>query len=349
MEVHSPAPPHPQEAPVALQGDLSSFALPDVLRLLAGTDKSGCLEVSAPPTTGEIWLLRGGLAGGAVSSAPHVSRAVDVVLELLRLEHGTFSFDDTEEVEEGETRTVADTLRDAEALLEEWREVQTVVASMEAWVALTPEMTMDEVLVKAADWKMLAAVGSGGSVRDLADTFERSDLDTSRHVKDLVALGLVQVTAASDAVPTSLPVDVADQADAPTGSTWDGLDRDDLAVLRVDDRPVVMETHDDALLPEPLPGDSSSWGAEDLGLGTVDGRSFEPDEQETDLPAAVAPLESYAPPSVQPLPPPEVSAPAELHTYLDAAAADASSGEQDDAPADDDRESLLKFLSTVKP
>ena len=63
---------------MALQGDLSSFALPDVLRLLASTGKSGCLEVSTSPGTGEIWMYEGRIVGGAVSSASHAVEPADV-------------------------------------------------------------------------------------------------------------------------------------------------------------------------------------------------------------------------------------------------------------------------------
>src|SRR3954466_6067627 len=95
---------------VALQGDLSSFTLPDVLRLLAGTGKSGSLEVSSPPATGEVWLREGGVVGGMVSTAPHAVRPADVVLEQLRLDGGTFVFDDNEDIDDGEATSVTDTL-----------------------------------------------------------------------------------------------------------------------------------------------------------------------------------------------------------------------------------------------
>ncbi len=52
---------------MALQGDLSSFAISDVLHLLANATKSGGLEVSSPPVSGEVWLHSGQITGGMVS------------------------------------------------------------------------------------------------------------------------------------------------------------------------------------------------------------------------------------------------------------------------------------------
>ena len=69
---------------MALQGDLQSFALNDVLRLLAGTSKSGRLAVAGSDRKGDLWLDGGRIAGGDVSSAPYATEVVDVVLELLR-------------------------------------------------------------------------------------------------------------------------------------------------------------------------------------------------------------------------------------------------------------------------
>ena len=81
---------------MALQGDLQSFALNDVLRLLAGTSKSGRLAVAGSDRKGDLWLDGGRIAGGDVSSAPYATEVVDVVLELLRFGDGSFAFHDDE-------------------------------------------------------------------------------------------------------------------------------------------------------------------------------------------------------------------------------------------------------------
>ena len=364
---------------MALQGDLSSFTLPDVLRLLAGTGKSGSLEVSSPPASGEVWLHEGGVVGGTVSTSPHANRPADVVLELLRFDGGTFVFDDQVEIDDSPAITVTEALDEAEKLLEEWLDVEAVVPSMGAWISLAHEIEGEEVTIDAAGWRMLAVVAAGGSVHDLAAALELTDLDASRQVKALVEAGLTTVR-------TDLTSDT--QMDLIPPASSGAIDQDeeaaheaDLAVLRSDDRTVMMVEDDDALLPEPLPSDSVEYHG-DL-LGTVDGRTFESMEQDG-TPAAPAP----------PAPAPVAALPemddADVDAAFDMVAAHAAEQgehlpdvlaihdaplteapapepaapevEASDAPAeppaavatepaevDDDRDSLLKFLSTVKP
>lgn len=49
---------------MALQGTLDTFALADVLRLLANTHKSGRLELAGDRGHGRVWLGEGQLVGG---------------------------------------------------------------------------------------------------------------------------------------------------------------------------------------------------------------------------------------------------------------------------------------------
>jgi hypothetical protein len=309
---------------VALQGDLSSFALADVLRLLAGTTKTGALEVSSPSGAGEVWLRDGSVVGGAVPAAPHATRAADVVLEILRFDGGSFSFDDHIEVTEDGGTSVEETLAEAEALLEEWHDVEQVVPSMDAWIALAPELEGDDVTVSAEDWRTLAVIGGGLSVRGLAGAEEMTDLVACRRVKALVEQGVIAVrseVAVVDPEPTdaaakpiagewALP-EQPSSVDEPVEELAVEDDRDeateaDLAMLRSDDRPVLLGAADADLLPEPLPGEGASFEA------------LETDDFET------------------------------AHLVTERAPAMAGAGD-DGSAEDDERGSLLRFLSTTKP
>lgn len=385
---------------MALQGDLSSFALPDVLRLLAGTAKSGRLVVQGDHGSGEVWLRDGDLVGGSATTSPHASQPADVLLELLRFDGGSFSFDGNDQLVDGtEPANVEEAIRAAESLAAEWAEVEAVVPSLAAWLNLVPEVD-GEVTVTPKQWKVLASVGSGRTVASLGDHFELTDLAVSRRVKALVEAGLIQVgeapeVAAAPAVvepeafdatvpfDATAPFDATVPFDAPAafGAEVDAgageVDADatsaneayarDLALLSAEDGPVVLESSDDAHLPEPLPGEGTSFVGDLGGLGTVDGRSFEAIEAEA---AAAAPpmggaevhdagsWSSYGSLAAEATPLAEVpswdqapeaptegrgwDAPANEEGALDAPAADP-------AAEDDDRGSLLKFLSSVKP
>src|SRR5258708_38445280 len=81
--------------PVSLQGSLDTFALPDVLVLLASTKKSGELHVAGTRTVGSaratdlqglIWVDDGQLVGFDVARS---AEAAEAVFELLRLRAGS--------------------------------------------------------------------------------------------------------------------------------------------------------------------------------------------------------------------------------------------------------------------
>lgn len=353
---------------MALQGDLDSFALPDVLRLLAGTGKTGRLAVTSGPGQGEIWLRDGDVVGGSVTSSPHAVCPEDLLFELLRFDGGSFVFDDSEQlVEAGEHATVDDAIATAEALMAEWAEVEAVVPSVHSWVSLAPEIQGDHVTVSAEQWKLLASLAAGSTVRGMGDCLEVTDLVASRRVKALVEAGLVDLGDAPEHhAPVTGPETTPDRADPSveigTGAGMEPVHAD-LAILSAEEGPVIIETSDDAHLPEPLPSEGTSFAGETGSLGAVDGRTFEAEA------AAMAPVLIEAPPepstwsSYGSFGEPDRSAPIDDSApsglpeagLPDAGLPDGPAPEAaaDDEPAPDkatdDRGPLLKFLSSVKP
>ena len=199
---------------MALHGDLETFPLPDVLRLLASTSKSGRLDVTGTDEHGEVWFAEGGITGGRVSSALNATAPAEVVYELQRFENGAFEFDASAEVQVDDPREAVDVvLEDAEAMLQLWRDVSAVVPSVDVWVTLVAELDGDEVVIAADQWRTVAGLRGGMSVRQLADRFALTDLAACQAVKALVDLGLVAVGAelARPAEPTFVPHAVADR------------------------------------------------------------------------------------------------------------------------------------------
>lgn len=370
---------------MALQGDLHSFALADVLRLLAGTTKTGRLDVAGDAGNGEVWLDRGDLVGGEVTTSPHAAGSADVVFEMLRFENGTFRFDEGEVPPDTVERSdVDDAIAAAEALLVRWVAIEAVVPSVHTWVTLAAVVDADTITVSGDQWRLLAAIAAGSTPRLLGDRFELTDLEACAVVKELVELGLVEVGDSIE--PTSTHESATVDPPSPSEPASEG--HDDVFQLSAEDGPVVLETRDDALLPEPLPGEGTSFVGELESIGTVDGRTYgavepevfrpfdpddfessavdddddpiftsdedeaatpswssygsldsmvEPDPEVTPEPVAeLAPVDEIDPPVVEEgaLPPAETLAEFE--------------GATDDF-VEDDRGSLLKFLSSVKP
>ena len=126
---------------MALQGTLDTFALPDVLRLLAATKKTGRLRITGGRGTGSVWAAAGEIVGIEATHAPHANEPVDALFELLRFQDGAFTFDAEATHDDPAPPTdVEILLAQAEALLDEWRAIEAVVPSMDAWVTLRPTL-----------------------------------------------------------------------------------------------------------------------------------------------------------------------------------------------------------------
>ena len=156
---------------MALQGTLDTFALPDVLRLLAATKKTGRLRITGARGSGSVWVDRGGVAGLEAPHAPLATEPVDALFELLRFDEGSFTFDaDVTPTGPAEPEDVEDLLTGAEALLAEWREIESVVPSMDAWVTLRRTLASPDGVDQRDHWTTLVAVGGGATVRRMAET-----------------------------------------------------------------------------------------------------------------------------------------------------------------------------------
>jgi Domain of unknown function (DUF4388) len=198
----------PLEVSVALQGTLDTFALPDVLRLLAATKKTGRLRITGSRGTGSVWVTIGEVAALEATHAPHATEAVDALFELLRFEDGAFTFDAeaTHDDPNPHPDDVEILLQQAEALLAEWREIEAVVPSMDAWVTLRSALPTTEVVVDQGRWTTIVAVGAGATVRRIGDELCLAELPISRAVKELAEAGLIDIAESAPAGAAPAPV-----------------------------------------------------------------------------------------------------------------------------------------------
>jgi hypothetical protein len=226
---------------VALQGTLDTFALPDVLRLLAATKKSGRLRITGGRGTGSAWVAQGEIVGIEATHVAHATEPVDALFELLRFQEGAFTFDaDAVCDNPGKPADVESLLGEAESLLEEWHAIEAVVPSLDAWVTLRKQLPQSEVVVSQDQWTTLVAVGGGATVRRVADEVCQGELPVSRSVKDLVELGLLDIAAVA-------PAGTVHASTAPLPAP-----REERPLVAVDDRPLFAE-EDSALAPAPAP------------------------------------------------------------------------------------------------
>jgi hypothetical protein len=232
------------EVKVALQGTIETFALPDVLRLLASTKKSGELRLTGDRGAGSVWVASGEIVKSEAAGAPHAQGPVDVLFEMLRFSQGEFVFDEGDPADGGTPTEVEGTLADAEKLLEEWREIESVVPSGSAWVALASKLPADEVSIDKETWKAIVTVGGGATVDQLGAKLELGELPVARLVKDLTERSLVDIGDAPGGADVAPPAsDPVPAAVAPAAQPDSAPAREPLAAAsdRFDPKGLVIE------------------------------------------------------------------------------------------------------------
>src|SRR3546814_15110284 len=121
---------HPpvKEIVVALSGTLETFSLPDVLRLLSTTKKTGLLALDGDRGRGRIWVRDGDIVAADADRAVN-EQMEGVAFELLRFVDATLEFDSGAEAPaEGDAREVDAVLAETEPRLAARREIEAVCA-----------------------------------------------------------------------------------------------------------------------------------------------------------------------------------------------------------------------------
>ena len=352
---------------MALQGTLETFSVPEVLRLLSGTRKTGLLALEGDRGAGNVWLAEGQLAGARSDREP--DGPVEAVLfDLLRYREGSFVFE-SEAHYDGEPADldVDEALTAAEALLADWREIESIVPSLSVRLSMAPALPGPTATVTAAQWEALALVAGGGDGHHLSRELGLGELDTSRRIRDLAEAGLVEIRevvetpAWTEPEPASQPREEWSAADNDLTSDLAGFvaqgqpdERDDAD----DDEPAatVVDVAED-LTDEGADGlvDDLGWDADDDAPG-VDPVADDEDrfeEEEHDEPAVATAHSADADGESDEF----LSQLANLSPKAAAAIeATATTGETGSAPnlpdgeADEEinRNLLLKFLSSTK-
>jgi hypothetical protein len=195
-----------------LQGTFDTLGLQEVLGLLAQARKTGALWLDAGPASAVIYVVDGRCcaalsneAADAIDNAPAlVVRLVDLCFAVARAEDGAFKFG----VEEPpwvcqETVDLYVANDELSRLLEEWRQIQSVIPSLECRIRLSDELGIDELLVDRERWRLLTAIDGRRSVRELVRKTTRPVLDVCHAVVALVEAGAVVVVQPPAAVQPS--------------------------------------------------------------------------------------------------------------------------------------------------
>ena len=150
---------------VALQGTLETFSVPEVLRLLAGTKKTGLFALEGdrgPGTSG--WPRVASAAPGRITK--HGDRVDAVLFDLLRFAPARSSSSPTSTPDRGARPTTSRSTRCSAQPSSSWRNGARSSRSSrrcDVTVRLMSELGTDSVTVDAAQWRTLALVGGGAT------------------------------------------------------------------------------------------------------------------------------------------------------------------------------------------
>ncbi|MBK9178379.1 MAG: DUF4388 domain-containing protein [Acidimicrobiales bacterium] len=334
---------------MSLQGTLDTFPLDDVLQLLAGTRKTGRLEVSGSRVAGSIWTVDGAVVAAVSTSLPSGAPVAEAVFEILSYREGAFVF------EAGVAHPGAGPPIAVDALLTQWEDEQRALARPDAWVTLAHEAPAAQVDLSADEWRLVATIGGGIEAGAVAARLGASAMETARALRRLLDSGLLVM---SDGASPPVIVDARDVATRPAA----------------------------AAAPAPAPAPAAPAPAAPAPAPAAPAPAAPAPAPAAPAPAApaLAPLPAQAPPAPSPelggdlgivipgfdsllgeaasaapgsgAPPPEVAAPPagaaeprpEPTPSVDAPAGEAPAGEGGGEEAPPDRELLLRYLSSVK-
>jgi hypothetical protein len=189
-----------------LQGTFDIFSLTELIAMLAGGNKTGTLDVQAGATGGLVHF-REGLCCGVepVREPPQSDDAlaaalVQVCFELVREPEGEFRFLTDEPPGSDHLVVVDEPMGEVRRLLEEWREVQGLIPSLDLRPSLASALAGDSITLTAAEWSFVVGLDGRASVQDLVDRRGESLLEVCQEIAALVDRGALRLDDARLAI-----------------------------------------------------------------------------------------------------------------------------------------------------
>jgi uncharacterized protein DUF4388 len=185
-----------------LQGTLETLALPELLGLLAQSRKTGALWLDAANSSAVIYIAEGRCCAAESSEAGDpltdgaalLARVIDVCFAVERADDGTFRFGPEEPLWTcPDTVDLEGAIDELGRLVEEWREIQAVIPSLDCRIRLADELGVEALTVDRERWQLIVSLDGRRSVRDLVRKTSRPVLDVCHAILEMVDAGAVNV------------------------------------------------------------------------------------------------------------------------------------------------------------
>ena len=198
-----------------LQGTFDTLSFKEVLHLLASSRKTGALRMDAGvPST---WWFEDGLCCAAeggdlidpvTAEGEMLARLVDIGFAVARNTGGTFRFVAEERSTwQSDVRISIDrVLVEVDGLLARWREIESVVPSLECRPTLCDQLGTERLTVDAGRWQLIVLIDGRRSVRELSHRTGRSVFELCRSLIELVDLGAVAIAPELELAVVPRPV-----------------------------------------------------------------------------------------------------------------------------------------------
>lgn len=182
---------------MSIQGSLAEHSLPEIVQLIAGSSKTGCLHLSESGASGQIYIVEGGIVHaqiGAVSGD-------EAVYQLAIWDRGEFRFENGAVSGAGTvTRDNTTLLMEAARRLDEWRVLRKKLPSLD----LVPEFVIPEtkeaqINLNTSEWLLLSKIDGRRSIRGIAQACGLSNFDACKILYGLVATSLIRLAEPSSA------------------------------------------------------------------------------------------------------------------------------------------------------
>ena len=192
-----------------LQGTFETLALSELLGLISHSRKTGALGLDAGHASAVLYVVDGrccaavsndarrrdrGCADLARASRRRVLRGRARRRRLIPLRHGRAAV-----AVHRDRRPRGRETDELARLLAEWRDIQTVIPSLECRVRLTEDLGVEELIVDRECWRLLTAIDGRRSMRDLVRKTNRPVLEVCNAVVALVDADACQIVAPSEA------------------------------------------------------------------------------------------------------------------------------------------------------
>jgi len=187
---------------LSLQGTFDVLDFTELLTLLSRKRATGRLHVRSGTLSADLFFKDGQLSTTSSSEPPgpdtsreEIARLESICLEFLRGVRATFEFDHrwSGPWPRGRSVKVDAVLNRTRRRLQEWREIEAVIPSLEVQPRVVTELGATQVTLDRNRWRLVTAIDGRRSVHGLAHALDMSSYQVCKLLKSLVDDGVVEV------------------------------------------------------------------------------------------------------------------------------------------------------------